>query len=131
MKTTVLLSVTMTQSVLSSVAMISETMKCFSMTGFSREITLEMGGCGVCVCVGHDEQTWNSTHKHSCKRGVGCGRGCTAILRCADDVPACCIVRCTVSDKLTPDCQLTNKHGLHISCTKLCWPFFASVCACY
>lgn len=45
----------------------------------------------------------------------GMGEGVYAILRCADIIPACCIVRYTVSDKLTPDCQLINKLGLRIS----------------
>lgn len=34
--------------------------------------------------------------------------GFTEILGSDDVVPACCIVRCTVADKLTPDCQLIN-----------------------
>lgn len=58
-----------------------------------------------CVCGG-------GSNTHTLTGGVG---GCIAILKCADVVPACCIVRCTVSDKLTPDCQLINKHGLRIS----------------
>lgn len=49
----------------------------------------------------------------------------------ADIVPACCIVRFAVSDKLTPDTQLTNKHGRSLSWAGrcrwllcLCWTLF-------
>lgn len=86
--TTVLLSVTMTRSVLSSLVMVSEwnALVWYDLAG---GLCLRWeGGYSACVLAG-GEMTWDSKHKHTCKRGGG--RGCTAILRCADVVPACCI----------------------------------------